>query len=68
VIEGETGFLCKPCDETDLSRALGQYFQSDLFKNLDEKRQDIRAYVEERHSWTTVAEITNNVYAELLRN
>ena len=68
VIEGETGFLCKPCDENDLSRVLNQYFQSDLFKNLDEKRQDIRAYVEEGHSWTTVAEITNNVYAELLRN
>ena len=68
VVEGETGFLCKPCDETDLARALGEYFQSNLFKNLDEKRQEIRAFVEERHSWSTVAEITNQVYAGLLKN
>ena len=56
IIEGGTGFLCKPCDPTDLARAIETYFASDLFKTLDSRRQDIRDYVHSRHSWDVVAE------------
>ncbi|HTA24097.1 MAG TPA: glycosyltransferase [Terriglobales bacterium] len=65
VIEGETGFLCKPCDAVELARAIGTYFESDLFKTLGRRRQEIRDYAGARHSWDTVGAVTRNVYVEL---
>lgn len=67
MIEGKTGFQCKPCDSLDLARAIEEYFQSHLFKSLDHRRQEIRNYAEARHSWEVVGELTRNVYEELLR-
>jgi D-inositol-3-phosphate glycosyltransferase len=66
VIEGRTGFLCRPCDAADLARAIEMYFESDLFKTLDRQRQEIRDYVNARHSWDIVGKMTYSVYAELL--
>jgi D-inositol-3-phosphate glycosyltransferase len=66
IIEGETGFLCGPSDPGGLARTIENYFASDVFKNLNSRRQKIRDYASERHSWTVVGEMTRNVYAELL--
>ena len=66
IVEGETGFLCKPSDPADLARTIEAYFKSDLFQNLNGHRQQIRAYARGRHSWEVVGEMTRNVYAELL--
>jgi len=65
VVEGETGFLCKPCDGSDLAKAIRMYFESDLFKTLGRRRQEIKDYAEARHSWDTVGTVTCNVYVEL---
>ena len=67
VIEGETGFLFKPRDPFDLAQTIETYFSSDLFEGLNSRRQEIREYVKERHSWNTVGRMTCNVYADLLR-
>jgi len=67
IIENETGFLCKPSDPADLARAIETYFESDLFKDLNNRRQKIREHACERHSWNVVGEMTRKVYAELLR-
>jgi glycosyltransferase involved in cell wall biosynthesis len=67
IIEGKTGLLCKPCDPIDLGRAIDQYFESELFKNLQVRRQEIRDFANRRHSWDIVGKMTRNVYAELLR-
>ena len=67
VIEGRTGFLCKPEDPVDLARAIETYFASDLFQSLHTWRKEIRQYAHERHSWDVVGHMTRNVYAELLR-
>jgi D-inositol-3-phosphate glycosyltransferase len=67
VIEGQTGFLCKPCDPTDLARIIGKYFESDLFKTLDRHRREIRQWANARNSWDVVGERTCKVYAELLQ-
>jgi len=67
VIEGKTGFLCKPEDPVDLARAIETYFASDLFQSLHTRRKEIRQYAHERHSWDVVGHMTRNVYAELLR-
>lgn len=66
VVEGRTGFLCKPCDPADLAETIEEYFASDLFKSLDSRRPEIRDYAHERHSWDVVGETTREVYEELL--
>lgn len=65
IIEGETGFLCKPVDSGDLAKAIEKYFKSDLFKHLDRRRQEIQNYAETRNSWKVVAEKTRDVYTRL---
>ncbi len=67
IIEGRTGFLCRSCDSADLAKAIEKYFESDLFKNLDNRRQEIREYANAKHSWDIVGEMTREVYTELLR-
>lgn len=66
IIEGRTGFVCKPCDPDDLGAAIQRYFDSDLFRELERRRQEIRDYVLSRHSWEVVGDLTRNVYSGLL--
>jgi glycosyltransferase involved in cell wall biosynthesis len=68
VVEGRTGFLCKPCDADDLAAAIERYFESDLYRNLESRRKDIRDYAAAGHSWEVVGEITRDVYTELNGN
>jgi D-inositol-3-phosphate glycosyltransferase len=65
VIEGKTGFLCTPCDPSDLARAIETYFGSDVYKHLVEHRQEIRNIACKRHSWDAVSEATCSIYARL---
>ena len=67
VIEGKTGFVCKARDPADLAKAIMKYCESELFRNLEGRRAEIKAYANERYSWDKVAAITAKVYAELLR-
>lgn len=66
IIEGRTGFICRPEDSVDLAKAIERYFSSDLFKALNSRRQEIREYAHQRYSWDTVGELTKNVYKKLL--
>ena len=65
---GRTGFLCSPRDAIDLAKTIKAYFASDLYRNLDNRRQGIVDYARSRNSWDTVSDITRDVYASLLRN
>jgi D-inositol-3-phosphate glycosyltransferase len=67
IVEGVTGYICEPSSSDDLARAIQQYFSSDLYRNLDVKRTQIKEYAATHHSWAAVADLTRNVYAELLR-
>jgi len=67
VIEGRTGFLCRPSDPADLANTIESYFESDLFRNLTSRRQEIRDHATQRHSWDVVGEKTRDVYAALAR-
>jgi glycosyltransferase involved in cell wall biosynthesis len=66
IIEGRTGFICKPKDATDLAVTIRRYFDSDLYKELDHRRQEVRDYMLSEHSWEVVSEMTRNVYLRLL--
>jgi glycosyltransferase involved in cell wall biosynthesis len=66
IIEGETGFVFKPQDPSDLASAIEEYFKSELFHNLENRREEIKDYANERHSWSKVTAITTTVYLRLL--
>ncbi len=68
IVEGKTGLVFRPEDPVDLARAIEQYFASDLFNDLNNRRQQIRSYAAERHSWEVVGLATTDVYADLLRD
>jgi glycosyltransferase involved in cell wall biosynthesis len=67
IIEGRTGFLCKPSDPIDMAQTIETYFSSDLYRDLSRRRQDIRDYAYSHHSWDAVGDLTHSVYVELLR-
>ena len=66
IIEGETGFIFKPRDSVDLARKIENYFNSELFGDLENRRKQIRKHANERYSWDKVAAITKAVYSNLL--
>lgn len=66
IIEGETGFIFKPRDSSDLARVISKYFSSELFRNLETQRLKIKEYANDRYSWDKVAAITTAVYSNLL--
>ena len=59
IIEGKTGFVFRAQDPSDLALKIDRYFQSDLFRNLETQRAEIRRYANERYSWRKVAAITD---------
>jgi glycosyltransferase involved in cell wall biosynthesis len=67
IVEGRTGFLCRPADPADLAKTIKTYFESDLYKNLAKRRREIRDYASVHHSWDAVADLTRKVYVELAR-
>lgn len=66
IIEGETGFVFPAKDPAALAKVIETYFSSDLYKNLEDRRQEIREYANERHSWAKVAAITAGIYSKIL--
>jgi len=65
IIEGETGFVFKPRDSSDLARKIHNYFNSDLFHNLETRRAQIKEYANQRCSWHKVADVTTTLYSRL---
>jgi glycosyltransferase involved in cell wall biosynthesis len=66
VIEGSTGFICRPNDPEHLADAIERYFRSSLHQGLEMARARIRRQVAASHSWDIVSEVTCGVYATLL--
>jgi D-inositol-3-phosphate glycosyltransferase len=66
IVEGSTGFLCKPGDQAELAKAIETYFRSDLYKNSKIRRRELKDYANANHSWQAVAESTLNAYANML--
>jgi glycosyltransferase involved in cell wall biosynthesis len=66
IIEGETGFISRPQDSSELASAIRRYFKSKLFCELEHRRPQIKEYANERYSWTKVVRMTTAVYSNLL--
>jgi len=67
IVEGQTGYVCRPSDAADLAVTIETYFASDLYRRGNTRRQEIRDYAEIHHSWGAVADRTRNVYAQILK-
>jgi glycosyltransferase involved in cell wall biosynthesis len=68
IVEGKTGFVCKPEDPRDLADKIILYFQSDLFENLTATRTEIIKYANEKFSWETSGKRTCDVYKRIISN
>ena len=66
IIEGKTGFLCRPNDPGALADAIEMYFSSDLYRDLPAQREAIREHARLNHSWAAVADLTARAYAKSL--
>jgi D-inositol-3-phosphate glycosyltransferase len=66
IVEGNTGFVFKAQDSSDLTDKIDKYFNSELFRELESRRSEIKAYANERYSWDKVATVTTAVYSHLL--
>jgi glycosyltransferase involved in cell wall biosynthesis len=65
VVEGKTGYVCRPEDPADLATTIERYFASELYAGLEENRDRIRRDVTDQHSWDAVGERTRSVYAQV---
>lgn len=65
IVEGKTGFVCRPEDARDLADTILRYFSSELYRHLDSRRSEIREYARQRYSWDTVRQITVDAYNNL---
>jgi glycosyltransferase involved in cell wall biosynthesis len=68
VIDGETGLVFRSGDPADLANKIRAYFASDLFKNLEARRPNIRVYGAQAFSWTRNGDLTVAVYERLLQD
>ena len=67
IVEGKTGYIFQPRDPVDMARVIRQYFESDLYRQLEIHRPEIRDYATQRYSWTTVGEMIRGVYDGLCK-
>jgi D-inositol-3-phosphate glycosyltransferase len=66
LIEGRTGLICQPRDAEHLADTLEEYFSSEMYRDLDHTRGDIRRLATERYSWDGIAHTTQGVYEALM--
>jgi D-inositol-3-phosphate glycosyltransferase len=66
IVDGSTGFVCRPEDSCNLANTIDKYFKSELFHDLEARREEIKKFANERYSWNKVATITTGVYSNLL--
>jgi len=66
IVEGETGLTFKARDSSALACAIEQYFASELFRQLESRRSQVKTYANDRYSWSKVATITTRIYSSIL--
>ncbi|MBV9392470.1 MAG: glycosyltransferase family 4 protein [Verrucomicrobia bacterium] len=66
ILDGQTGWICRPKDPADLAEKIEHHFASDLYRCLCEKRDEIVTLANRKYSWSTVAHVTRGVYEQLL--
>jgi D-inositol-3-phosphate glycosyltransferase len=65
IAEGKTGFICMPRDPSDIARAVRAYRSSEMRRNPEAARANIRDFANARYSWTRIGAITEAVYRQV---
>jgi glycosyltransferase involved in cell wall biosynthesis len=63
--KGVTGYFCKRDDATALADAITEYFASDLYRHLEERRKAISESIASTHSWEAIGGSLFRQYCEL---
>jgi len=66
IIQGETGYVCKPDDPESLAEAIEKFFQGDLYKDPERTVGNIIRYSREKYSWEKIGEKTRDIYQRIL--
>jgi D-inositol-3-phosphate glycosyltransferase len=66
IVDGTTGFVCSTRDPAALSEVITRFFSSELYRDRELRRAEIRGLAAQRHSWTTVGEIARSTYLAAL--
>ena len=67
IVDGVTGYICKPDDAGDMAETLHKFFNSDLFHRAEQVHACIRELAEQKYSWAHIAQQTYAVYARVLQ-
>lgn len=65
IVEGKTGMICRKEDSADLSEKIRDYFNSELYRNLEENMKMIKKYGNETYSWDKIGATIQGVYGSL---
>jgi glycosyltransferase involved in cell wall biosynthesis len=62
VIENKTGYLVEPENPKKLAEVISAYFETGLYKNLEETRTDIQDWARQNYSWEAIGVETKALY------
>jgi D-inositol-3-phosphate glycosyltransferase len=65
ILEGRSGMICRSGKPEDLADRIRTYFNSGLYRNLDDNRKTIIDFGNKRYSWDQVGAITCSIYEKL---
>ena len=68
IIEGVTGFVCKPDDAEDMAEKLQMFFNSNLYHLREQTRAHIMELAEQKYSWSDIGRQTHEVYARVMKH
>jgi D-inositol-3-phosphate glycosyltransferase len=68
VIDGVTGFICKPDDAEDMAEKLRLFFNSNLFRQHEQTRKRIAEFAEQKYSWSNIGRQTYEVYTRVMNH
>ena len=68
VVENETGFIFEPLNENGLMQTLVKYFDSPLYNNLLQTRNQIIKWAEKKYSWDEIGKNTLKLYQQICNN
>ena len=66
IVEGMTGLVCKVDDSEDMAKAINTYFESELFRDLENSRRRIFDFASARYPWSSIGEQTRKVYGQAM--
>ncbi len=67
IVEGKTGYLCEPGNSKGLAEKIDLFFDSDLYRNLESRRDEIKRFAQQRYSWETIGLETYEAYKKVLK-